>query len=88
MKTKKEFIKHLNSILHIKFKGILTIAKETSAWPKLTDPLDKDGMGFDYVWNTGFMQDFLSYILTYGSLYKKVGFLPKKCLFLSFLIMI
>jgi len=57
-----EFIKHLNSILHIKFKGILTIAKETSAWPKLTDPLDKDGMGFDYVWNTGFMQDFLSYI--------------------------
>lgn len=57
-----EFIKHLNSILHIKFKGILTIAKETSAWPKLTDSLDKDGMGFDYVWNTGFVQDFLTYI--------------------------
>jgi len=57
-----EFIKHLNSILHLHYKGIVTIAKETSAWPKITDALDKDGLGFDYVWNTGFTQDFLNYL--------------------------
>lgn len=57
-----EFIKHFNSILHKMYPGVLTIAKETSAWPKITESLDKDGLGFDYAWNTGFMQDFIAYM--------------------------
>ena len=32
-----EFIKHFNSILHKMYPGVLTIAKETSAWPKITE---------------------------------------------------
>ena len=57
-----EFIKHFNSILHKMYPGVLTIAKETSAWPKITESLEKDGLGFDYAWNTGFMQDFIAYM--------------------------
>lgn len=57
-----EFIKHFNSILHKMYPGVLTIAKETSAWPKITESLENDGLGFDYAWNTGFMQDFIAYM--------------------------
>lgn len=57
-----EFIKHFNSILHKTYPGVMTIAKETSAWPKITDSLDQDGLGFDYAWNTGFINDMVSYL--------------------------
>lgn len=57
-----EFIKHFNSILHKMYPGVMTIAKETSAWPKITESLNQDGLGFDYAWNTGFMNDFVSYL--------------------------
>lgn len=57
-----EFIKHFNSILHKMYPGVLTIAKETSAWPKITESLEKDGLGFDYAWNTGFIQDVITYM--------------------------
>lgn len=57
-----EFIKHLNSILHKMYPGIITIAKETSAWPKITESLEMDGLGFDYTWNTGFVNDMVSYL--------------------------
>ena len=57
-----EFLKHFNSIIHKMFSGILTIAKETSAWPRITDSVETDGLGFDYVWNTGFTKDLVSYI--------------------------
>lgn len=57
-----EFIKHLNSILHKERKGILTLTKETSAWPQVTDSLNAGGMGFDYIWNTGFRDDLVSYM--------------------------
>ena len=57
-----EFIKHFNSILHKMYPGVLTIAKETSAWPKITESLEQDGLGFDYAWNIGFMNDFVSYL--------------------------
>ena len=57
-----EFIKHFNSILHKMYPGVMTIAKETSAWPKITESLEQDGLGFDYAWNTGFMNDFVSYL--------------------------
>ncbi len=57
-----EFIKHFNSIIHKMYPGVLTIAKETSAWPKITESVEQDGLGFDYAWNTGFMNDFVSYL--------------------------
>lgn len=77
-----EFIKHFNSIVHKKFPGIMTIAEESTAFPGMTRPVEFDGLGFDYKWNMGWMNDTLSYFhkdpifrsyhqntLTFGLLY-------------------
>ncbi len=57
-----EFFKHLNSIFKKDGDGALLIAEESSAWPKITAPVDEDGLGFDYKWNMGWMNDFLGYM--------------------------
>ena len=59
-----EFLKHLNSIMKKRNKGVLMIAEESTAWPKITGALDDDGLGFDLKWNMGFMNDYLNYIRT------------------------
>lgn len=59
-----EFMKHLNSVMKKRNKGVLMIAEESTAWPKITGELDDDGLGFDLKWNMGFMNDYLSYIKT------------------------
>lgn len=59
-----EFLKHLNSIMKKRNEGVLMIAEESTAWPKITGALDDDGLGFDLKWNMGFMNDYLSYIKT------------------------
>ncbi len=57
-----EFLKHLNSIMKKRNTGVLMIAEESTAWPKVTGELDDDGLGFDLKWNMGFMNDYLQYI--------------------------
>lgn len=57
-----EFLKHVNSMIHKRGKGALSIAEESTAWPRVTGSLDEDGLGFDMKWNMGWMNDFLSYI--------------------------
>ena len=59
-----EFLKHLNSIMKKRSQGVLMIAEESTAWPKITGSLDEDGLGFDLKWNMGFMNDYLDYIKT------------------------
>lgn len=56
-----EFIKKLNITLHRECPGCLIIAEESSAYPKVTEPVFMGGLGFDYKWNMGFMNDTLSY---------------------------
>lgn len=57
-----EFLKHLNSIMKKRNPGVLMIAEESTAWPKITGKVEEDGLGFDMKWNMGFMNDFLTYM--------------------------
>ena len=57
-----ELIKHINSVLHRRNRGVLSIAEESTAFPRITGSLEEDGLGFDYKWNMGFMNDYLQYI--------------------------
>ncbi len=59
-----EFIKTLNSIVKEKFPGALMIAEESANYPKLTSPLNEGGLGFDFKWNMGWMNDTLEYMET------------------------
>lgn len=56
-----EFLKHLNSVVHRYFPGVLTIAEESTSWPGVTHPLENNGLGFDVKWNMGWMHDMLEY---------------------------
>lgn len=56
-----EFIKHLNSIIHKKHPWILVFAEDASFFPKVTDPVEWQGLGFDLKWNLGWMHDMLEF---------------------------
>ena len=57
-----DFIKELNSKMHELHKGVIMIAEESTAWPMMTHPVEAGGLGFDYKWNMGWMNDFLNYM--------------------------
>lgn len=57
-----DFLRQLNKIVHKRKDGSILIAEESTAWPKITEPVEKDGLGFDYKWNMGWMNDYLDYI--------------------------
>lgn len=55
------FLKHMNSVVHRYFPGVLMIAEESTSWPGVTHPLEHNGLGFDLKWNMGWMHDMLEY---------------------------
>ena len=57
-----EFLKHLNSIFKKQYPDVLLIAEESTAWPKITGSMEENGLGFDYKWNMGWMNDFIDYM--------------------------
>ncbi len=57
-----EFFKHLNSVIRGRKDGTIIIAEESTAWPKITEAPENDGLGFTYKWNMGWMHDFLDYM--------------------------
>ena len=57
-----EFFKHLNSVIRGTFPGIMTIAEESTAWPRVTGTIEDGGLYFSFKWNMGWMHDFCEYM--------------------------
>ena len=57
-----EFFKHMNSVIAGLGNGAITIAEESTAWPKVTARPEDDGLGFTFKWNMGWMHDFCEYM--------------------------
>lgn len=56
-----EFLKEFNRMVGEEFPGVFTAAEESSAWPMVTYPPEKGGLGFHYKWDMGWMNDTLRY---------------------------
>lgn len=56
-----EFIKEMNAGIHSLHPTAITIAEDSSSYSKVTAPVEYDGLGFDYKWDMGWMNDTLKY---------------------------
>jgi len=76
------FLRRFNEVAYHYYPGIMTIAEESTAWPRVSRPTDLGGLGFGFKWNMGWMHDLLFYMsrdpvhrkyhqnqLTFGLLY-------------------
>ena len=56
------FVQTLNTVIGKRVPGAATYAEESSAWPLVTYPPEKGGLGFHYKWDMGWMNDTLRYM--------------------------
>lgn len=56
-----DFLRHTNDTVHQEAPGVLTLAEESTAFPQVTGHTGGGGLGFDYKWNMGWMNDTLAY---------------------------
>ncbi|MEC4717562.1 1,4-alpha-glucan branching protein GlgB [Noviherbaspirillum sp. CPCC 100848] len=56
------FLRRLNHVVGERCPGAMVIAEESTAWPGVSLPEEKGGLGFSYKWNMGWMHDCLQYM--------------------------
>ena len=59
-----EFFKKLNGTMRYKYPYVMMIAEESTAYPKISHPVEDGGLGFTHKWNMGWMHDTLDYFST------------------------
>jgi 1,4-alpha-glucan branching enzyme len=56
------FLQRFNEVSHEYYPGILTFAEESTSWQGVSRPTSSGGLGFDFKWNMGWMNDTLEYM--------------------------
>lgn len=59
-----EFLQYMNQGLKKLHPSAILAAEDSTSFPKVTDPVDHGGLGFDYKWDMGWMNDTLDYFRT------------------------
>ena len=59
-----DFLKNLNLYIKENYPGVSMIAEESTSYSKVTAAVDHGGLGFDFKWNMGWMNDSLDYLET------------------------
>lgn len=58
-----DFLKQMNAGLHALHPSAMLIAEDSTAYPHVTKPVNEGGLGFDYKWDLGWMNDTLDYMM-------------------------
>ncbi|MCV5191772.1 1,4-alpha-glucan branching enzyme, partial [Escherichia coli] len=56
------FLRELNEAVFAEDEDFLMTAEDSTAWPLVTTPTYEGGLGFNYKWNMGWMNDVLKYM--------------------------
>ncbi len=59
-----DFLRTMNTRVYSASPGAITVAEESTAWPMVSQPVDRGGLGFGFKWNMGWMHDTLRYMST------------------------